>query len=1300
MHCSQRRLHGAESKGRGDSQLYWTDEGPPVGAGGSQHSQYTVPSAQLSQRKDNVCVTSANLDVDVASFQRKQHQQMTQSALQAVAFSDGSRPASVQSQSPVVRVAGPQRFLTRSHECEPAPCAVAGPQWFPTGSPGCEPAQCAVAGPQRFLTRSPGCVPAPLSVPSLEVPARRSYAQLGEDLRGARLEDDSLQCVALTKAALTAARSPRDAQRGAEDHDTGPVFSSYSSEVGGLSSSNIDGSGRACGAHSEQLSFSPVDSQGAPVVSTVSSMALAPTADHSCLATVSEPAPVPKVSTAKNLHMLVELHCAHDHWNFEDVAKHYGLSLPVPRPDCWACLMAKPRAITPDKSSTRVTQRPFQGLAADAKGPMKVESREGFRYFFVIVCLYSSYYWVKLAQRQSQWKDIWPAFVKSLQAKTGNPQTVSFIVTDGHRVHSAGAIQSFNSDRGIETITTAPYSQWQDPAERGIQTIMNGARCSLIHGGGREWMWSYAVRHACDSANRMPHPRPAAGMEGKSRLRIMDPDMTASKEMRTHRPFLCLCFAKQPGALMRSDFAPRAEPCVYLLYDRMLKSYTVLTIPNLYVRHTIEVRFVAGAYPLRVTNHLSNQLNTFLRPTVEDELYANVHGPANILRRPPKQRSDVADALVQSAPVLVSRPVAQTALQEPARFTSRGFRPSIEALESIASAGPSPPLEAFVAASVVSAPSLAPTFTADQLAARTPRNGHQALRGPDSGYWIPGIKKDFAIIRENKCIINVTNVRPPGPAPPCVEQRFKIKYRGDKPIALAAIEAACWKARTVARGDRFKYGVHFDATAAPVIHTPSLKVLVAWAVRKGLLVFQWDVGAAFYGNKMDRTGIIVQLPPGYDPDSTDLRPLHMPPLYGELAGALPGIPQGSLLHYEAMTPELAQLGFRSIAADNCLFLHDTIEMATSLHVDDGVLACPSLRHAEQVLGSAGLGRKRKITWGPLQSTLGIDFDVSYTAERRLIFMSQRAFAVTILERAGMSDCNATRLPANAGRVYTKDDCPTTDEQKAHLAARGLSKESYHSVQASLNFLVNISRDDMRFANGKTAKYCLNPGEEHFRAQKQELRFLKGTLDYGIQFVWRKSDPAPVDGPIDIVAWSDSSYADDKDTGRTTLGSVVQVNGAVVTSTSKLSARVDSCVNHSELNAFAQVVGSPPSERQLTDGASTALMKTARTVAWIRGVKAGLERRSESSIPPTPVMVDNTGVIAMLKDATLKSANKHIYKTLQENRERVHLDKAVVAVKVDTKNNIANALTKQEHCVADSVAQFLQLAGPRSPLYDK
>ena len=76
-------------------------------------------------------------------------------------------------------------------------------------------------------------------------------------------------------------------------------------------------------------------------------------------------------------------------------------------------------------------------------------------------------------------------------------------------------------------------------------------------------------------------------------------------------------------------------------------------------------------------------------------------------------------------------------------------------------------------------------------------------------------------------------------------------------------------------------------------------------------------------------------------------------------------------------------------------------------------------------------------------------------------------------------------------------------------------------------------------------------------------------------------------------------------------------------------------------------------------------------------------------------MDNAGVISMLEDVTLKSANKHIYRSLAENRERVHLDKSVVIVKINTEDNLANALTKQEHAIQSSAAQLRLITGPPS-----
>jgi hypothetical protein len=128
-----------------------------------------------------------------------------------------------------------------------------------------------------------------------------------------------------------------------------------------------------------------------------------------------------------------------------------------------------------------------------------------------------------------------------------------------------------------------------------------------------------------------------------------------------------------------------------------------------------------------------------------------------------------------------------------------------------------------------------------------------------------------------------------------------------------------------------------------------------------------------------------------------------------------------------------------------------------------------------------------------------DFDISYTPEKRIVFMSQRAYAKTILERADMQDCKPAPTPARPGQLYTKTDCPPSDAERAVPAAQGMTKELYHTLAASNNHLVQITRPDLQFIQGKTSKYTANPGAAHWNALKRMLRFVKGTLHSASSF---------------------------------------------------------------------------------------------------------------------------------------------------------------------------------------------------------
>ena len=109
--------------------------------------------------------------------------------------------------------------------------------------------------------------------------------------------------------------------------------------------------------------------------------------------------------------------------------------------------------------------------------------------------------------------------------------------------------------------------------------------------------------------------------------------MTPEKQMRTLHPFLSLCFKTIPHKMRASDFNWRAEPCLHLRYDPNKKSFMLLSLPDLHLTDSVEIKHVGMTFPLRATHYRTRQLDEFLRPAEDQSVYGNMHGPRNIMRR-------------------------------------------------------------------------------------------------------------------------------------------------------------------------------------------------------------------------------------------------------------------------------------------------------------------------------------------------------------------------------------------------------------------------------------------------------------------------------------------------------------------------------------------------------------------------------------------------------------------------------------------------------------------------------------------
>ena len=107
-----------------------------------------------------------------------------------------------------------------------------------------------------------------------------------------------------------------------------------------------------------------------------------------------------------------------------------------------------------------------------------------------------------------------------------------------------------------------------------------------------------------------------------------------------------------------------------------------------------------------------------------------------------------------------------------------------------------------------------------------------------------------------------------------------------------------------------------------------------------------------------------------------------------------------------------------------------------------------------------------------------------------IFISQSKYACDLLRRFHMEYCKPTPSPFQSG-VKISPTC-TSPEVDATL---------YHQLVGSLLYLTH-SHPDLSFSIGHLAFYMKTPHESHWKEEKGILRYIQGTLQFGIHYSTR------------------------------------------------------------------------------------------------------------------------------------------------------------------------------------------------------
>ena len=201
---------------------------------------------------------------------------------------------------------------------------------------------------------------------------------------------------------------------------------------------------------------------------------------------------------------------------------------------------------------------------------------------------------------------------------------------------------------------------------------------------------------------------------------------------------------------------------------------------------------------------------------------------------------------------------------------------------------------------------------------------------------------------------------------------------------------------------------------------------------------------------------------------------------------------------------------------------------------------------------------------------------------------------------------------------------------------------YQAAIGSLNYAAIATRPDLSTAVGKLSQFMQNPSNEHWAGIKRVLRYIKGTLDYGLNYSYSES--------FHLCGYSDADWAGCIDSRKSTSGFVFQIGNSTVSWSSKKQSIV----------ALSS-----------TEAEYVSLCSAAQETVWFRHLLKDIGLLQATS---TLIYEDNQGAMCLAKNPKDHSRTKHIDIKYHYTRELV-ANKILQIQYVPTGEMIADTLTK-------------------------
>ncbi|TYJ97307.1 Retrovirus-related Pol polyprotein from transposon TNT 1-94 [Cucumis melo var. makuwa] len=363
---------------------------------------------------------------------------------------------------------------------------------------------------------------------------------------------------------------------------------------------------------------------------------------------------------------------------------------------------------------------------------------------------------------------------------------------------------------------------------------------------------------------------------------------------------------------------------------------------------------------------------------------------------------------------------------------------------------------------------------------------------------------------------------------------FKIK-RNEKG------EVERYKARLVAKGYSQRKGIDYDEVFAPVARLETIRLLIALAAQNNWKIFQMDVKSAFLNGYLEEE-VYLEQPPGYSVKGQEDKVL-------KLKKALYGLKQAPRMWNSRINKYFLDNGYLRCPYEHSLYIkvngHGDI-LVVCLYVDDLIFTgnCASMF---EDLKKAMTQEFEMTDIGLMSYYLGIEVKQSEEG----IFISQERYTRDILEKFNMMNSKPVATPIETGTKLSK-----------HEEGDDVDPSYFKSLVGSLRYLT-CTRPDILFSVGLVSRFMESPTTTHLKVAKRILRYLRGTLDYGLFYSSSKE--------FKLEGYCDSDWAGDTNDRKSTSGYVFFIGNTAFTWSSKKQPIVTLSTCEAEYIAAASCV---------------------------------------------------------------------------------------------------------------------------------